>query len=220
MVVAAFYLPDSPTSGSILLSSLGIVAVVVGIFALRARHRGLERRAWPARAGVLLGALATASTAAAIINSSYGTTLPTLPDATRTVVTAMTASQDATPPVVVDAPVLAPPASAPGDEPIVAAPTPVFATAEEEFAHLTRSLGTTVFLIRQLHGDGSPDAIWASETGYPYVDETGRVMIESSDSILAGFIRLPDGRYSLTLTSAQFGTSVVYDSRAGVIERG
>jgi len=231
--VAAFYFPETPMSGTIVYSAVGLLAVLAGIQSRRAWKRGIARRRWPAWWGIALGLIALASTAAALSNQTNGTTLPSLPDATSAIVAAITApsGQPAVEPAA--EPITQPPTPADGaaqvpattpqpisEPPVVVTATPTFSTADDEYLYLAQSVGTTVFLIGQRYGDGAPEALYVSDTGYTYLAPDGSVMVGADSGVRPGFALTGDGGYTLSLTGTQFGTTAYYDSRVGQILRG
>lgn len=89
IVLAAVYIPDSETSGTIILSTLGLVAIAAGVFALRTHRFGLRKRRGMAKVGITLGAIALVSSTIAFANVTWGTSIPTLADGTRWVTLAV-----------------------------------------------------------------------------------------------------------------------------------
>lgn len=219
--VAAFYMPETPNSGTVVFSTVGLLAVLMGVQSLRAYRRGAGRHRWPAGTGIGLGLLALVSTAFGVSNSAYGTALPTLTDVTSAVVAAVVPPADTVAqPVELapDAPVVAPePISNP---PIAVAVTPAFASADEEFMFLSQSIGTAVFLIGQQYGDVAPASVFVSDTGYSYLAPDGSIMVAVGEGVRPGYALTGDGGYTLSLTGTQHGTTAYYDSRVGQILRG
>ncbi|RZT66426.1 hypothetical protein EV140_0100 [Microcella alkaliphila] len=164
---AAISWPAGEGGYTVLLSTIGLIAVALGISTLRAWRVGLARRRGMARTGVALGGLALASSAIILANGWFGLTLPALPDVTRAVVASATGAstasidQDA---VVSDGAVIGAPNAA-----IVEAP--VFADAQSEFVRLSMELGTSctssTISLRAAHPTRSTPSAAGTHTWHP-----------------------------------------------------
>lgn len=215
VVTAAISWPAGDGGYTVLLSTIGLIAVALGISTLRAWRVGLARRRGMARTGIALGGTALASSAIILANGWFGLTLPALPDVTRAIVaSAMEAStasgdQDA---VVSDGAVIGAPNVA-----IVEAP--VFADADSEFVRLSMELGTLAYVIDNFSAGGAPDVLYAVGSGHAHVAPDGRVLAPDNEWVTTGYARGDDGSYVITMTGAQHGSVAYYHSGVGVIER-
>lgn len=212
---AAISWPAGEGGYTVLLSTIGLIAVALGVSTLRAWRVGIARRRGMARTGIALGGLALASSAILLANGWFGLTLPALPDVTRAIVaSAMEAStassnQDA---VVSDGAVIGAPNAA-----VVEAP--VFADAQSEFLRLSMELGTLVYVINNFSAGGAPEVLYAVGSGHAHVAPDGRVLAPDNEWVTTGYARGVDGSYVITMTGAQHGSVAYYHSGVGVIER-
>ncbi len=215
IATAAISWPAGDGGYTVLLSSIGLIAVALGVSTLRAWRVGLARRRGMARTGIALGGVALASSAIILANGWFGLTLPALPDVTRAIVASATeastasTNQDA---LVSDAAVIGAPNAA-----VVEAP--VFADADSEFRRLSMELGTLVFVINNFSAGGAPDVLYAVGSGHAHVAPDGRVLAPDNEWVTTGYARGADGSYVITMTGAQHGSVAYYHSGVGVIER-
>lgn len=220
---AAISWPAGEGGYSVLLSTVGLIAVALGVSTFRAWRIGLARHRGMARTGIALGSVSLISSGILLANGWWGLTIPALPDVTRAAVTSATQwatasgqseAQSGSPdsvgapePGVIGAP-----------DPAVTAP-PVFATADEEFARLATELGTLVFLIGQASPDAAPDALYVQPSGSASMDTDGSILAPNNEWVTTGYARGANGTHLVTMTGAQHGTIAYYDSTVGVIER-
>lgn|GEM_PF-2770730 len=215
IATAAISWPAGDGGYTVLLSTIGLIAVALGVSTLRAWRVGLARRRGMARTGVALGGLALASSAIILANGWIGLTLPALPDVTRAIVASATGAstasidQDA---VVSDAAVIGAPNAA-------VVEVPVFADADSEFTRLSMELGTLVYVINNVAAGGVPDVLYAVDSGHAHVAPDGRVLAPDNAWVTTGYARDADGSYVITMTGAQHGSVAYYHSGVGVIER-
>lgn len=220
VAVSAIYIPASDQAGTIILSALGLFAILLGVQAARAQRFGTRLPRRLGQWGAVLGCISLASTAALLANGWLGLSIPALPDLTRALVSPAAESP-------IDQPGVSAAQGPSSDADSIAAnpaditiPTPVFESADAEFEYLAQSLGTTVFLIEQAFDGGTPDELFMSTTGYSYVSSKGDVMVVADDAITPAFGVHTAGGYTLSLTGTRFGTTAIYDSRVGTIVRG
>jgi hypothetical protein len=237
IVVAAVYVPDGAQGGTVLISSVGLLAILLAARTRTAWRAGLTRRRRIAGLGGAFGAAALASSAIVLVNGWFGLSIPSIPDATRVTVAAVSqlvdggvggavgavggADADQTTgdaPVTIGEPAQASRVPVGAPDPAVHSPEP-FATADAEFMRLAQELGTVVFLINQVTPDAAPEALYASHTGYSYIERPNAVMVTHGTWLTTGYGRGADGSYTITMTGAQFGSIAYYQSSVGVIER-
>jgi hypothetical protein len=207
VAVGAFAAPNADGSSTVILSSIGLLAIVVGFATWPgAAYRAGWRRAFSAF-GIALGAIALASTALTLANSTWQTAFPTLHDATRAALQPQ-ATQVSVPIDIFRDP-----------EPVPIVDIRI-TSAEEERAYLTDVLMRASALIGPSMGGESLPEIVMSTDSYPYTTAEGIVAIGSVEHFQLYYSPSPAGGYLLTLTGRAFGTIAQLDSTTGGIAYG
>ena len=201
VAVAGFTAPQSDGSSVILLSSVGLLAVLVGVVTWRQTStHGLMRRTCSA-AGIVLGLMALTSTAFTVVNSTWSTNLPTVHEAVRSLVDTSHASPSSTVPLDV----------------VVAQGAVSITSVEDERVYLTEVLTRTNDLISATTAESMLPNLSMSTALYPHLTTDGRVAIGSVDSFAVEYMITPPGGFQLVLTGYAFGTVATYDSQSGTI---
>lgn len=212
---AAISWPAGNGGYTVLLSTIGFIAVALGISTLRAWRVGLARRRGMARTGIALGGVALASSAIILANGWFGLTLPALPDVTRAIVASATGASTAS----TEQDAVASDGAVIGAPNVAIVEAPVFADADSEFVRLSMELGTLVYVINNHAAGGVPDVLYAVGSGHAHVSPDGRVLAPDNEWVTTGYARGADGSYIITMTGAQHGSVAYYHSGVGVIER-
>jgi hypothetical protein len=198
-------------------SSIGIIAIVLGLNALRQRRAGLPAATLVARVGILFGGIGTAVMAYALIAVLLvpsGVFLPTLPSL---------AAPGASPYGLV---LGGPPPSEAGEPetgaidlapPLPASDVGAFASAEDERMYLLQAAATAAFMLSQFR---APDSAWPTVValgadGVTIVgDDLALAQVPAGSQLI--YARSSDGmQFSLTLVGAQFASTATYDSVTG-----
>jgi len=213
-VTAAISWPAGEGGYTVLLSTIGLIAVALGVATLRAWRVGLARRRGMARTGLALGVVSLVSSGVILANGWFGLAIPALPEVTRAVVSSAMQWGTASPSVgaVSDGPAVI------GEPNVDVAATPVFATADSEFATISRELGTLVYVINNV-ANGAPDVLWVTPTGSAHLSSDGRAFAPDNEWVTTGYARGDDGSYIITMTGRQHASVAYFHSLTGVIER-
>lgn len=204
VATAAFVAPRADGSSTVILSTIGLLAIGVGVATWPRAAIGARGRRVLGSIGIGFGALALVSTGFTVLNSTFSTSLPTLHDATRALL----------PGAVVAAPV-APPASNDAD-PSLTEPISILTVADER-AYLTEVITLASALIDEVGLEAPAPPLQFSGDSYPYLSEQGGIVIGSVLYFEVNYETLPEGGYTLALRGTTFGSVVQYDSRGGFI---
>lgn len=220
LLAAGVSVPASNGSATVLLSSLGVFAVIAGVVVLRRARLGesiLSRgRHVVAIIGTALGVIALVSTIATAINVTANTTLPTLHDAVRALVATTVSGPALAPPTHAD-PGLGPAVGVePGAVPYPIAPLPVpaepsrysFSTAAEEQLYLVEVLERVQLLVLESQQRGGELRFRESTAPLPHGVPDGSIGIGSVQLFEPTLLVLADGTLELTVVGRTYGMTV------------
>ncbi len=220
LLAASVSVPGDNGSATVLLSSLGVFAVIAGVVVLRRARLGqsiLSRgRRFVATIGTALGVIALVSTIATAINVTASTTLPTLHDAVRALVATTVSGPDLAPPSQADpgrgpAGALEPGAVA---YPITPLPVPAeasrysFSTAAEEQLYLVEVLERVQVLVLESQQRGVELRFLESTAPLPHGVPDGSIGIGSVQLFEPTLLVLADGTLELTVVGRTYGMTV------------
>lgn len=204
VATAAFTAPRADGSSTVILSTVGLLAIGAGIATRPRAAIGARGRRVLGSIGIALGALALVSTGFTVLNSTFSTSLPTLHDATRAL----------WPESVIAAPAV--PAAPSNAERSLTEPVSILSVADER-AYLTKVITLASELIDEVGIDPPAPPLQYSDESYPYVSDEGGVVIGSAQLFGFTYEAAPGSGYIITIQGETFGSVVQYDSRGGFI---